>query len=446
MKLPLSLCMIVRDEANMLPRCLESVRDLVSEIIVLDTGSTDDSAAIARSAGAHVERFAWRDDFAAARNASLAMATQSWIIVLDADEIIDRATTQDLAELLAEPSISALEVTIDNLNDRGPNQSFALIRIFRNLPEIRFAGAIHEGVATSVRHYNDRTGARVAASGLRIEHHGYLSDHIQRKGERNLTLIRLQRRHRPEDLYLRMKEYEELEKLGRRAECDQLIAETGELLIETPEAVLAELPYAPMIAANYAQLLLARGETLTALNLTEWALARFADEPWARYNRAVALKQMGDLDGAERAFRENLGLDTRARAYYVEPGIASWLAWFHLGEIALTRSDHAAAAQAIERTLVSNPGYPPALRRKVDIALARQDFQLALATILDILRTDSRDLWALVNGARILAALSLPEKAAQFARAALAIDPDQPAAREILANQGIPLKHGDTHE
>jgi glycosyltransferase involved in cell wall biosynthesis len=84
----ISLCMIVKDEAENLPRCLESVQDLVHECIVVDTGSTDATCDIATRYGARVHSFTWNNDFAAARNVSLDYATGDWVLVLDADEVL----------------------------------------------------------------------------------------------------------------------------------------------------------------------------------------------------------------------------------------------------------------------------------------------------------------------------------------------------------------------
>ena len=84
----LSVCLIVRNEASNLPRCLDSIRGLADEIVVVDTGSTDDTVAIAQRHGARVSTLVWQDDFSAARNASIELATCDWILVFDADESI----------------------------------------------------------------------------------------------------------------------------------------------------------------------------------------------------------------------------------------------------------------------------------------------------------------------------------------------------------------------
>ena len=87
----ISVAMIVRDEEQNLRRCLESVQDLVDEIVVVDTGSVDATVEVATSFGAKVSHFTWVDDFAAARNFALAQAAHPWRLVLDADEwIVDR--------------------------------------------------------------------------------------------------------------------------------------------------------------------------------------------------------------------------------------------------------------------------------------------------------------------------------------------------------------------
>ncbi|MBC7976187.1 MAG: glycosyltransferase, partial [Myxococcales bacterium] len=85
----IALVMIVRDEARSLERCLVSACPWVDEMVVLDTGSVDATRDIARRMGARVERFEWVDDFAAARNASLALSDAAWNLVLDADEWIE---------------------------------------------------------------------------------------------------------------------------------------------------------------------------------------------------------------------------------------------------------------------------------------------------------------------------------------------------------------------
>ena len=99
-KATVSLTMIVRDEEKNLPHCLESVRGIFDEIIVVDTGSIDRTAEIARSFGAKVFDFVWVDSFSAARNEALAHATGDFVFWLDADDVVEPGEREKMVELL----------------------------------------------------------------------------------------------------------------------------------------------------------------------------------------------------------------------------------------------------------------------------------------------------------------------------------------------------------
>ena len=107
--------MIVRDEAANLPGALGSVQGVAQELIVVDTGSTDDSAAIAQALGARVLHFAWCDDFARARNVALDAATGDWVLCLDADQQFDPASLPALERALQRQDVLAQRVTIELL-------------------------------------------------------------------------------------------------------------------------------------------------------------------------------------------------------------------------------------------------------------------------------------------------------------------------------------------
>jgi glycosyltransferase involved in cell wall biosynthesis len=122
MKPTLALSMIVRDAAALLPACLSSIRGLVDEMLIADTGSTDDTMAIAREFGAQVFSIPWANDFAAARNLSLGRTKSDWILSLDADEHLDSEAARQIPPLLRKQNIAGYQVTIHNyvlsLNDR----------------------------------------------------------------------------------------------------------------------------------------------------------------------------------------------------------------------------------------------------------------------------------------------------------------------------------------
>ena len=198
----ISLCMIVKDEEQYLPQCLASVKNLVDEIVIVDTGSTDNTKEIAKAAGAKVFDFAWQNDFSTARNFSLSQATKEWILVMDADETLALQDHPRFRELLIwtikhHPKTLGFKFHQRNyINDRHTaelvlcdpesgyteQQGFAgytlatPVRLFRRGLEYQFA--VHEAVEPAIlaakggifdskipiHHFNERKGAQAAAA------------------------------------------------------------------------------------------------------------------------------------------------------------------------------------------------------------------------------------------------------------------------------------------
>ncbi len=143
-----SLCLIVKNEEQVLARCLDCAGPLVEEIIVVDTGSTDGTKAIAASYGAKVYDFIWIDDFAAARNESFAKATQDYIFWLDADDILNEEAQREFLELKKKLASDVDSVTMPYYLafDEYGNVSFSLRRhrLVRRERNFRWRGQVHE--------------------------------------------------------------------------------------------------------------------------------------------------------------------------------------------------------------------------------------------------------------------------------------------------------------
>lgn len=186
----LSVCMIVRNEAASLPRALASVAGVADEVIVVDTGSTDDTVEIARCSGARVFHLPWRQDFAAARNESLKHATGDWILVLDADEALAPGGGANLRGLM-NLGPYAYELRIRNyLNDAGDADAMEhyLLRLFPNKPHYRYIGIIHEQL---VSHDPADPLIRKGFQEVMILHDGYRAEVVEAKGKqaRNRVLL-----------------------------------------------------------------------------------------------------------------------------------------------------------------------------------------------------------------------------------------------------------------
>jgi len=190
----LALVMIVRDEAARIARCLDSARPLVDDIVVLDTGSVDATAAIARAHGARVFDFDWCDDFAAARNAALAHSDADWNLVLDADDWIMAGGARAMlgAVLDGAPCIGLLPIT--NEFDLQGQVETSVLWVPRLLPRgVRYTGSIHEQPVA------DLPRRRVA---LPVRHDGYRKDALERKHGRNDMLLRRALADAPANPYL----------------------------------------------------------------------------------------------------------------------------------------------------------------------------------------------------------------------------------------------------
>lgn len=180
----LSACLIVKDEEENLGRCLSSIRGVVDEIIVVDTGSEDDTVRIAEQHGATVHFHPWTGDYAAARNVSLANATGAFILYIDADEELHPDDASTLRTILQQGDVDAVQMAIVSPLASGMTNVARYLRVFRNYPGVHFVQPIHEQVWPALSVHEPR----VFDSPLRILHHGYAvsGEAIDRKRQRNL--------------------------------------------------------------------------------------------------------------------------------------------------------------------------------------------------------------------------------------------------------------------
>jgi glycosyltransferase involved in cell wall biosynthesis len=205
----IALVLIARNEARCIERCLTSARASVDEMVVLDTGSVDDTRACAARAGARVIEGAWHDDFARARNDALARVDSDWVLVLDADEWI-AGGVEALAELRGQAPSFLGVVTVENLfDDARSGTSLSPSWIPRVLPRgVRYAGRIHEQPCSTLPR------RRLA---LRVRHDGYLTHIMQAKRNRNRLLLERAIAESPGDAYLQYQYGKELELAGEAA-------------------------------------------------------------------------------------------------------------------------------------------------------------------------------------------------------------------------------------
>lgn len=183
----LSICVIVKNEAELLARCLNSIKSAADEIVVVDTGSTDNTVEIAKSCGANVLCTQWRDDFAWARNLSIQNAHGCWILWLDADDVVPPESIPLLNKLKLQPPDRVFGFTIRNQRPGNTGSEFIQARMFPNRHDIYFERRIHEQVMPSALRLGMKMETR---SDIVIEHHGYADPAtMKKKALRNVKLL-----------------------------------------------------------------------------------------------------------------------------------------------------------------------------------------------------------------------------------------------------------------
>ena len=184
----ITLSMIVKNEEKYLEGCLESVKEVVEEIVIVDTGSTDRTIEIAKKYGAKIYSYAWQNDFSEARNFALSKSTCDWILYLDADERLEMNSIKEVKKLTSSKNNTAFYCTIKSVDkENGRDNSILYPRLFSNDNRIKFTGKVHEQIIPSIKEYN----INLRHSNVEIIHLGYnisLEDKKQ-KAKRNLNLL-----------------------------------------------------------------------------------------------------------------------------------------------------------------------------------------------------------------------------------------------------------------
>ncbi len=409
----LSLCLIAKDEASMLPACLASVAGVVDELIVVDTGSSDDTASLARAAGAKVVEHTWQDDFAAARNAGLAACTGDWVLVLDADERLApgggaalraalRRVDFDCGLLPLHNAAATDAAAAEVLSGRARRgEPILLPRLLRRTADLAYRGVIHESIAHWLLEAG-RTTTRIEAP---IIHLGAVPSYRQERGKdaRNLGLLERRCAQSPDDpvawTYLARERYRADDQAGAYD-----AARLGWAALEAVVKPGGPNPAFVPLADMWVQFQLAKALAPAALACLEQCTAWGGKHPnlgllEGRVRYALSLEQPEQapqhLALAEAALSSALAQQGQSFTDEVLPGATSWASSLHRGLVRLLAGRPAQAQADFEACLHAQPGYAPAILGQAEATLAAGDPQAAIKQLEPLLAAPTPDAWVL---------------------------------------------------
>jgi len=421
----ISLCIITKDEEEFLPRCLESVQGLVDEIVVVDTGSTDRTVAIARKYGASVFHHPWEDDYSKHRNQSIAYATGDWILVMDADEVIAARDLDKIRRIIDSVKADGFEFTLRNYdtqlfanstlttNDYEEEKGLPgfipvdLIRLFKKDPDICFTGKVHETVSQSFR----QAQKTFHKTGIPIHHYGRLrQDRIKGKQEKYLNLGKKRLEDNPHD------------RIAYKGLAEQYLE------LNMPDKALEVLDRGCALFPDMVELRFNRGLALDrvsrydeAKNEYRWVLERKPDHAGACHN----LAQIYFFENRHRAAIEMLDRG-------INRGLRLPTLFFLLGRAHYAAGSAEPALLNYDRALEIQPDYPNVNCHKAVIYLNRRMYSQAMAVLEREIEIGGNVVEAYNLLGQMSLALQDTDSAAQFFKKVIAIDPDNSAAAAHL--------------
>jgi GT2 family glycosyltransferase len=352
--LTLSLCMIVKDEEEMLAGCLEPVYRQVDEIVVVDTGSSDRTVEIAESFGAKVIHFPWNGSFADARNVSLEAATGDWILYLDADEHVLPETAPLLRDLLGRTwreGFHLVETNYTGGDVSGPAVTHLALRIFRNRPDYRFEGRIHEQKTRNMPTYLPE---RFETASVRMLHYGYLKGRVadKDKSRRNLELLEQEAAEGacPFTEYNLGSEYV---RLGDHERAREHFERAWSLLGESWH----DVGYAAILLTRLSAARRQTGDLVGAKTVLLQGVAAFPDHTDLILELAACVANEGNLDEAEQLCLRCLEMGDAPARYVATVGSGTFLALSLLASLKTESGDAAGAEEILRRSLSDYPDY-----------------------------------------------------------------------------------------
>ncbi|WFB58163.1 glycosyltransferase family 2 protein [Paenibacillus sp. BR1-192] len=354
MTFPVSVCILVKNEETNIKKCIESVSSWAREVLVGDTGSTDQTINIAKETGASIIEIPWENDFSKARNRIISVASSKFILMLDADEVFDINSKDEILRYINIGMPGAARVTIINHLDDESEVLGHATRLFPNEPQYSYSGIIHEQLKLNEEH------CASINTDIVIHHYGYLSSEILRKdkSKRNLELLLKESENESEDPYV-------LYQLARTFYLSRKFDDSKQSF-DKCFAIVGDKQHGFLSSAYYFHIrnLMSLEEWHSALNSLSDAMYRYPDYTDLYFLYGELLIQLQDpslFANIEDAFISCLKLGECSSKYESYIGVGSFKAAYNLGIYYELLKNY---EQALEMYRYSyTRGYTPALMR-----------------------------------------------------------------------------------
>lgn len=326
--LPISACLIVKNVETYIIQCVQSLKAVVNQIIVVDTGSTDQTLKILKELDVEIYHYKWNDNFSDARNYSITFASEPTILVIDADEVLEQNTVPYLKQYLDYSKDSPGAVNIISKLDNQKTTNSRITRLFPNSNDYRYFGIVHEQL-----HFKGAPIGKVKATKVTLHHYGYDKNEVNiiKKIDRNLSLLLKQLRAEPESIYIRFQ-------IGQTYYVGGYYQEAIESFDEVIKMVsnLNNAPsYLPTVFLSYGYCLLYTMQYQTLDYLLDDATGLFPDYTDLYFLYGISLTQRGQLARIEiikEAFEYCLTLGEVSNPMYESvEGVGSYKAYYNLG-------------------------------------------------------------------------------------------------------------------
>lgn len=339
-------------------RSLKSIRDIADEIIVVDTGSTDHTLNIAKNFKSRIFQIDWEEDFSKARNFALDQARGRWVLIIDADEELLPEGKKALKELLNEKRAEGYFVRILNVLENKQILKNRAVRLFRNRPEYRFKGRIHEQIIPSILEKNPHS---LLPSTIEFLHFGYHESILLAKQERNLKIIQKELEMNPGDPFT-------LSNLGTTYFIMKDFKKAADSYEMALKYARKEEPYTATIFRNLAITYLNLKEYEKCLCFLEQGIAWYPDYTDLYYLLAHLFEVEERWEKAGEVYRECLKLGD-VEFYISSHGTGSFLSALGLARVLEQMGNYQEALEVYINALVYEEAREEALKAIPPLAL-----------------------------------------------------------------------------